>query len=505
MRYKLVSTLFAAVLVTALVPASAFGTTSPDARLDLSAVSTQGSQGSPTPIRLGETLAGQEVSPLEEQWYSFATTAGTAAYLLKVSRTNDQAIDTVELYDETGGDGDPVASFTSPVEQRYYLLKPNCTYKVKVAGVSIDSASGGTRVSRLSPATFTILVSRVADAPIDLEPGGRTIESAQALAFGTSANRQFDNPTPDTSNQKHWFTFATDADHAVYSLKLWSDTLGQQLSCSVYDGTSESADALISSFTTADLASKDFLLKPNRVYTVCVSASYTNKTSYPKYRLSAIKTVSKPQYAAAGSTDSTHPTSLALGTTVSSQFDEPTAGAHEQWYEFKTTSQSRPYFITAKSKTANQTVTWDIFERSGYRIASSSTTTTATTACELAPNSTYRICITSNYNANMGYPSYQLRVAEAKPGKVKHVKTSASKRRITVTFDAAKTATTYQIAYKKASAKKWKVVNTAALRRVFSGLEPAMAYQVKVRSVFKVNETGYTGRWSSVKSVRTKR
>ena len=86
------------------------------------------------------------------------------------------------------------------------------------------------------------------------------------------------------------------------------------------------------------------------------------------------------------------------------------------------------------------------------------------------------------------------------PAKVQNVKldkkTASS---IKITWKKAKNAESYQVAYKKAGAKNYKIVSTTKLYRTISNLKTDTAYYIKVRSV----NGSKTSKWTVAKKYRT--
>lgn len=88
------------------------------------------------------------------------------------------------------------------------------------------------------------------------------------------------------------------------------------------------------------------------------------------------------------------------------------------------------------------------------------------------------------------------------PAKAEFAKVTPGKKKVTVKIKSQKASgvTKYQIAYKKASAKKWKTVTTTSLKKTIKKLKKGKKYNFKVRAYGK---TGY-GAYSKVKTVKVK-
>jgi hypothetical protein len=96
--------------------------------------------------------------------------------------------------------------------------------------------------------------------------------------------------------------------------------------------------------------------------------------------------------------------------------------------------------------------------------------------------------------------SFSKKRASIHVGKISIRKTSAGKKKITISWNKASNAKTYKIAYKLNKSKSWKYKTTKKLSLVIKKLKSKKKYQIKVRGVNgKVN-----GNWSTIKTVKVK-
>lgn len=93
----------------------------------------------------------------------------------------------------------------------------------------------------------------------------------------------------------------------------------------------------------------------------------------------------------------------------------------------------------------------------------------------------------------------------SKPGKVTGVKVKAlGKKKALVKWKAAKRAKKYQVAYKKAGAKSWKIKTVSARKVKLSKLKAGKTYKVRVRAVNTKGKMKAYGAWSKTRKVKVK-
>ena len=90
------------------------------------------------------------------------------------------------------------------------------------------------------------------------------------------------------------------------------------------------------------------------------------------------------------------------------------------------------------------------------------------------------------------------------PSKVKVKSIKVYRTLFNVKLKKAKGNVKYQIAYKKASSKKWRYKKTKALSQKVKKLDLGSKYQVKVRAYKTVKKKTIYGKWSKEKSVKLK-
>jgi predicted peptidase len=115
----------------------------------------------------------------------------------------------------------------------------------------------------------------------------------------------------------------------------------------------------------------------------------------------------------------------------------------------------------------------------------------------------YTIPYYRNLTVNVKYniEPVNLTVYEAAaPAQVTLKSVTAGKNKLTITWNKAKNATKYQVAYKKAGATKWTYLTvTAKTGKTVAKLKSGQKYQVKVRGY----NTSY-GKWSTTKTIKVK-
>lgn len=90
-----------------------------------------------------------------------------------------------------------------------------------------------------------------------------------------------------------------------------------------------------------------------------------------------------------------------------------------------------------------------------------------------------------------------------KPAKVKLKSVKSGKRSLTVKYNAAKLASSYQIALKK-KGNSWKYYVTKKLSKKFTKLAKKRKYSVKVRGIRNYEGKNYYGKWSKTRTVKIK-
>ena len=122
---------------------------------------------------------------------------------------------------------------------------------------------------------------------------------------------------------------------------------------------------------------------------------------------------------------------------------------------------------------------------------------------DMPKGKTYLRITGDQYPASTGNFTIQLVRVPGKAGALKLKK--AKKHSLKLTCTNVKYRTGYQVRYKKSGAKKWTTKNFKKNTFTLTKLKKNKKYKVKVRVYKTVNGKKFYGKWSKVKTVKTKR